>query len=155
VFRGPGQQSRYRKSLWVRLSGDRIPVGTRPSAPVQTDPGAHSASYIMGTGSLPGIKRLGRGVDRPLPCSAEVKERARLFLHSPSRTSWSVLGLILLHVFYDSALFLQLVVWLLCQHNNEEAMNYIYFSRITSNLNTDYVFAKSVRHNLKFRNVPY
>jgi len=27
------------------------------SAPVQTGPGAHPASYTMGTGSFPGVKR--------------------------------------------------------------------------------------------------
>jgi hypothetical protein len=42
-------------SLWLR-SGNRIPVGVRErfSAPVQTGPVAHPASYTMGTGSLPG-----------------------------------------------------------------------------------------------------
>jgi len=44
-----------------RRSGDRIPVGTRFSAPVQTGPGAHPASCTMGTGSVPGVKS-GRGV---------------------------------------------------------------------------------------------
>jgi hypothetical protein len=39
--------------------------GTRLSAPVQTGSGAHSASYTMGTESLPGVKRPGRGVDHP------------------------------------------------------------------------------------------
>ena len=29
----------------------------------QTDPGAHPASYTMGTGSFPGVKRPGRGAD--------------------------------------------------------------------------------------------
>ena len=33
-------------------SGDRIQVGARFSAPVQTGPGAHPASYTMGNGSL-------------------------------------------------------------------------------------------------------
>jgi hypothetical protein len=42
-------------------SGDRIPVGTRFSAPVQTGPGAHLASCTVGTGSLLGVK-YGRGV---------------------------------------------------------------------------------------------
>ena len=46
--------------LWAGLSGDRIPVGARFSAPVQTGPGAHPASCTMGTGSLPGVKS-GRG----------------------------------------------------------------------------------------------
>jgi len=32
---------------------------------VQTGPGAHPASYIMGTGSFPGVKRPGCGVDHP------------------------------------------------------------------------------------------
>ena len=34
----------------------------RFSAPVQTDPGAHPASYTMCTGSFLGVKRPGRGV---------------------------------------------------------------------------------------------
>jgi len=33
------------------------------SAPVQTSPGAHPASYTMGTGSFLGVKRPGRNVD--------------------------------------------------------------------------------------------
>jgi hypothetical protein len=49
-------------------------VGTRFSAPVQTGPGAHPASYTMGTGSFPGVKRPGRGVNHLTPSSAEVKE---------------------------------------------------------------------------------
>ena len=54
--------------------------GTRFSAPVQTGPAAHPASYTMGTGSFPELKRPGRGVDHPLPSSAEVKERVELYL---------------------------------------------------------------------------
>jgi len=46
-------------------SEDWIPVGTRFSAPVQTRPGAHPASYTMGTGLFPGVKRPGRGIDHP------------------------------------------------------------------------------------------
>jgi len=45
------------------------------SAPVQTDRGAHPASYTMGTGSFPGVKRPGRGVDYLHPSTAEDKER--------------------------------------------------------------------------------
>ena len=59
---------------------------------VQTGPGAHPASYIMGTGSLPGVKRPGRGVDHPPPSSAEVKETIELYLYSPYGPSWPVLG---------------------------------------------------------------
>jgi hypothetical protein len=41
--------------------------------------------------SFPGLKWPGRGVDRPPPSSAEVKERVELYLYSPSGPSWSVL----------------------------------------------------------------
>jgi hypothetical protein len=34
--------------------------------------------------SFPGVKWSGRGVDHPLPSSAEVKERIELYLYSPS-----------------------------------------------------------------------
>jgi len=41
-------------------SEDRIPVGARFSAPVQTGPGTHPASYTMGAGSFfPGGKAAG------------------------------------------------------------------------------------------------
>jgi len=58
---GPG-------SVVGRRSGNRIPVGARFSAPVQTGPGAYPASCTMSTGSFPGVKS-GRGVTltlRPL-----------------------------------------------------------------------------------------
>ena len=35
------------------------------SAPVQKYPGAYPVSYTVGTGSFPGVKRPGRGVDHP------------------------------------------------------------------------------------------
>jgi hypothetical protein len=47
---GPGIDSRW---------------GARYSALVQTGPGAHTAPYTMGTGSLPGLKRPGLGVEHP------------------------------------------------------------------------------------------
>jgi hypothetical protein len=55
----------YSDSLWSGRSGDRILVGGRFSAPIQTVPGAHPSSYTMGTGSFPGVKVPGRGVDHP------------------------------------------------------------------------------------------
>ena len=58
---------------------------------VQTGLVAHPASYTMGTGSFPVIKRPGRGVDHPPPSSTEVKERVELYLYSPSGPSWPVL----------------------------------------------------------------
>ena len=60
------------------------------SAPVQTGPGAHSATYTMRTGSFPGVKRPGRGADHPPPSNAEVKERVELYLYSPSGPLWPV-----------------------------------------------------------------
>ena len=60
---GPGIESRW---------------GARFSAPVQTCPGAHPASCIMGTGPFPGVKRPGRGADLSPTCSAEVEGRVPL-----------------------------------------------------------------------------
>jgi hypothetical protein len=51
---GPLQLSRYSDSLRDGRSGDRIPMGARFSARVQTGRGAHPASCTMGTGSFPG-----------------------------------------------------------------------------------------------------
>jgi hypothetical protein len=56
-----GKRSRYSDCLRAGRSGDRIPVGARFSAPVQTGPEAHPASYTTGTGSFPGV-RCDRGV---------------------------------------------------------------------------------------------
>jgi len=58
-------------------------VGARFSAPIQTSPEAHPASYTMGTGSFLGVKRPGHGADHPPPSSAEVKERVELYLFPP------------------------------------------------------------------------
>jgi len=63
----------YLQEMSIKLF-DRIPVGARFSAPVHNGPGAHPASYTMGTGSFPGVKGQGRGVDYPFPSSVEVKE---------------------------------------------------------------------------------
>jgi hypothetical protein len=74
---GPGIECRW---------GRDFPHPSRP-APV-----AHPASCKMCTGSFPGVKRPGRGVDHPPPSSAGVKERVELYLYSPSGPSWPVLG---------------------------------------------------------------
>jgi hypothetical protein len=54
------------------------------SAPVQTGPGAHPTFCTMGTRSFPGVKWPGRGIDHPLPSSAEVEGRTELHICSPS-----------------------------------------------------------------------
>jgi hypothetical protein len=43
------------------------------SISVQTGPRAHPGSYTMGTGSLPGVKQPGRGVDHPLHLAPRLK----------------------------------------------------------------------------------
>ena len=80
---GPGQLSRYSDSLRFGRSGDRIPVWARFSAPVQTGPGAYPASFTMGTGSFPGVKRPGRGADHPPPSKCRGQERVGLYLYTP------------------------------------------------------------------------
>jgi len=69
-----------------------IPLGVRFSTPIQTAPGAHPASHTVGTGSFPGVKRPGRGVDHPSPSSAGVKERVEVYLYSPAGPLWPLLG---------------------------------------------------------------
>ena len=90
--REPGQLSRYSDSLQAGRSWDRIPVGSRFSAYVQTGSEAHPATYTMSTGSFLGVKRPGSGVDHPPSSSAEIKERVELYLCSPSGPSWPVIG---------------------------------------------------------------
>ena len=52
---GPGSSVGIATELPAGRSADRIPVGARFSAPVQTGPGAHPASCTMGTGSFQGM----------------------------------------------------------------------------------------------------
>ena len=90
---GPRWLSRFSDTLRAGRSGDRIQVGgARFSTPVQTGPGANPASYTMGTGSFPGVKRPGRGGDHPPPSSAKVKEKIEIYIYSPSGPSWPFLG---------------------------------------------------------------
>ena len=92
VMNGPQWLSQYSDGLRTGRSWDRIPVKARFSAHVQTVPGTQPAFHTMVTGSFPGVKRPGRGVDHPLLSSAEVKERVELDFYSPSGSSWPVLG---------------------------------------------------------------
>jgi len=48
--------------------------GARFTAHVQNRPGAHPTFFIMGTGSFPGVKRPGRGVDHPPQLALRLKE---------------------------------------------------------------------------------
>jgi len=81
---GPGIESR-----WGGMGG--VGLAARFSASLPTGPRAHLASYTMGTGSFPGVRRSGRGVDHPLSYSAEAKERVELYFCSSYEPSWPVL----------------------------------------------------------------
>ena len=59
-------------------------MGERFSAPVQTGPEAHPASYTKVPDLFPGGKvRPGRDADPSPPSSAEVKNRVELYIYSP------------------------------------------------------------------------
>jgi hypothetical protein len=90
-FMEPGLHTRYSDSLRAGLSGDRIPVGAKFSAPVQTGRGPRPPSYTVGTGSFPGVKRPDRGVDHSPPSITEVKVRVELYLYFLTEPSWPVL----------------------------------------------------------------
>ena len=92
VLRKNNNTSTLMQSLRPGRPEDRILVGARFSAPVQIGPGAHPASYTMGTGSSPGGKAAGAWRLPPTPSSAEVKERVEVCLCSPSWPSWPLLG---------------------------------------------------------------
>ena len=72
-----------------RLDGPGIESqwGPRFLARVQTGPEANPTSYLLGTGSVLGVKRPDLGVDHPPPSIAEVKERVELYLYSLSGPS--------------------------------------------------------------------
>ena len=53
--------------------GTEFRWNARFSAPAQTGPGDHPASYTMGTGYLPRVKQPERRGDHPTSHSAEVK----------------------------------------------------------------------------------
>jgi hypothetical protein len=69
-----------------------MPVGARFSALVQTDPAAHPASYVMGTGYFPGDTAAAAWRWPPTSPSTEVKKRVELYFYSPFGTTWPVLG---------------------------------------------------------------
>ena len=58
--------------------------GTRFSAPVHTYPGAHPASYTIGTWSFPVVKWPRRGVDHPPPHLAPRLKKEQNYTSTPS-----------------------------------------------------------------------
>jgi len=61
----------FTQSPWI---SDRIPVGGETFRTTQTGPGAHPASYTMGTGSFPGVKRPGLGSNHPPHLAPRLKK---------------------------------------------------------------------------------
>ena len=78
-----GQLSQYSDWLRAGRSGDRIPVGVRFSAPVQTGPGAHPASCTMGTGSFPQVKQQPRRDPYRLAPSSAVIKKEQSYTSTP------------------------------------------------------------------------
>ena len=83
------------------LGGGEI-FRTRPYRPWSPPSLLHNRHWV----SFPGVRRLGRGVNHPpTPSSVGVKERAELYLYSPSMPSWPVLGRNLPLPFYRARRF--------------------------------------------------
>ena len=82
-----GWLSRYNDCLRVGRSGDRIPVGARFSAPVQTSPGARPAFCTIGIESFQGVKS-GRDVTlTPHPLLVPWSKKSRAI---PLLSLWAV-----------------------------------------------------------------
>ena len=83
-----------KKKVQINMcSGDRIPVVARIPHPYRLVPGPTQIPTQMVPGLLSGgKKRLGCGINHPLPSSTEVKERVELYCYSPSGPSWPVVG---------------------------------------------------------------
>jgi hypothetical protein len=65
----------------------------------------NQAFFTMGTGSFPGVKRPGRGVDHPPPSSADVEERVELYRYSPSGPLWPVIDCTFTDVYLQLNMF--------------------------------------------------
>ena len=84
-----GQLSRYSEWLRAGRSGDRIRVGARFSALVQTGHEFHPASCTMGTGYFLGVKRPGRDAD-PYLLLLPWSRKGRAIPLLPLRAVWPV-----------------------------------------------------------------
>jgi hypothetical protein len=77
--------------MYADTKKKKIPVG-RDFLHVQTGPEARPPSCTVGTGSFPGVKRLGRGADHPPPSSAEVENEESYTSFPPPGPWWPVMG---------------------------------------------------------------
>ena len=82
LLSGPGWRSQYSDSTGWTVRGSN-PGRAIFSAPFQTGPGAHAASYTMGTGLFSRGKPAVRvALSTHLPYSAEIKEGVELYLYA-------------------------------------------------------------------------
>lgn len=72
--------------------GIKFRWGARSYAPTHTGPCVHPASCTTATGSFPVVQRSGGDEDQPYPSNVEVKDRVKLYVHSPTGPSCPVLA---------------------------------------------------------------
>jgi hypothetical protein len=91
---------------WLRAgrSGNRIPVGAKFFAQVQTGPGAQPVSCTMGTGSFPGRKAARAWCWPPTPFWGRGHEWVEIYLCSPSGPLEPVIGRTLLYFYSTSGI---------------------------------------------------
>jgi hypothetical protein len=95
---GPRWCSRYSDSFWAGRSGDRIPVAAR-----------FSACYTIGTGSFPGVKRQGRGVNHPPPRLATRLKKEYIYTSNP-RCAVMACGRVIFTFLYGTAVSVWLII---------------------------------------------
>jgi len=78
-------------SLRAGRSTDRILVGARLSAPIQTGPGTHPASYTKAPGHSQGLSARGMAMTTHTQIQLRLN-RVELHIYSPSRSSLPILG---------------------------------------------------------------
>jgi hypothetical protein len=104
------------ESVW----GRDFPHTSRPAL-VPTQP-----LITIGTGSFPGVKQPGRGVDHPPPSSAKVKERVELYLYSPFGPSWPIIGRTL--PMYHTTVLMTIFQYCNIMHSSLTYQMYVKFS---------------------------
>jgi hypothetical protein len=88
-----GYCSQYCNLLWAGRSGNWIPEEREIFHTCVDLPwGPPSLLYNGYQVSFPRVKQPRHGIDHPSPSSAKFKERVELYLHSPSGSSWPILG---------------------------------------------------------------
>jgi len=104
-FCGSGWCNRSSNSLRTGRYGDQIPMRVRFSAPVQTCHVSHPASYLVGTGSFPELKRPGLGVDHPPHLAPRLKNFLFYFINQESGYTlfYKLMGWLWVKLFYVRA----------------------------------------------------